>query len=319
MKRAVVTGGAGFLGSHLCDGLIEGGYEVVCFDNFLTGTPGNIRHLTEKPKFSFIEHNVTECLRLEGKVDVVLHFASPASPRDYLQMPIETLQVGSLGTNNALDLARVNGAKFLFASSSEVYGDPLISPQAEHYWGNVNSIGPRSVYDEAKRFSEALTVAYRQYHGVDTRIARIFNTYGPRMRPDDGRAVSNFIVQALRGEPLTIFGTGSQTRSFCYVSDLVEGIMRLVEAPRSEEIGIPFNLGNPEERTIRDLANRVLELTGSPSAIENLSLPEDDPKIRCPNIERASKHLDWFPSVKINEGLSHTIESFRSVLADLSA
>ena len=307
MKRAVVTGGAGFLGSHLCDGLIENGYEVVCFDNFLTGNPANIKHLEEKPEFSFIEHNVTEVLYLEGKVDVVLHFASPASPRDYLQMPIETLQVGSIGTNNALHLARANGAKFLFASSSEVYGDPLINPQSEDYWGNVSSIGPRSVYDEAKRFSEALTVAYRKYHGLDTRIARIFNTYGPRMRREDGRVVSNFIVQALRGEPLTIYGTGSQTRSFCYVSDLVEGIVRLVEAPRSKETDTPFNLGNPEEITILELANKIKEKTTSDSLIKYIDLPMDDPKQRKPDITLAKKELNYEPKVLLDEGLDKMI------------
>ena len=316
MKRAVVTGGAGFLGSHLCDRLLEAGYEVVCLDNLLTGNPDNIAHLIGHPGFRFIKHNVTEFIHVQGRVDTVLHFASPASPRDYLEMPIQTLKVGSLGTHKTLGLAKEKGALFLLASTSEVYGDPLRNPQSEDYWGNVNPVGPRGVYDEAKRFAEAMTVAYRQYHEMDTRIARIFNTYGPRMRPNDGRVVSNFIVQALRGEPLTIYGTGEQTRSFCYVSDLVEGILKLAEAPQSDEIVLPFNIGNPEERTVRDLAERVLRLTGSRSAIEAQELPEDDPRVRCPNISRARTHLGWAPTLDVDDGLARTVEYFRETLPD---
>jgi dTDP-glucose 4,6-dehydratase len=258
--------------------------------------------------------DVTEFIDIEGPLDAVLHFASPASPVDYLEMPIQTLKVGSLGTHKALGLARAKGARFLLASTSEVYGDPQVSPQREDYWGHVNPIGPRGVYDEAKRFAEAMTRAYARYHGMDTRIVRIFNTYGPRMRPDDGRVVSNFIAQALRGEPLTVYGTGDQTRSFCYVSDLIEGISRLLEAPRSESFCLPFNLGNPEERTVRDLAGRILALTGSRSEIVSRPLPEDDPKVRCPDIGRAREHLGWAPSVGVDEGLRQTIAWFREVM-----
>ncbi len=315
MKRAVVTGGAGFLGSHLCDRLLDAGYEVVCLDNLLTGNPDNIAHLVGHAGFRFIKHNVTEFIHVQGRVDAVLHFASPASPRDYLEMPIQTLKVGSLGTHKALGLAKEKGALFLLASTSEVYGDPLTNPQTEDYWGNVNPVGPRGVYDEAKRFAEAMTIAYRRYHDMDTRIARIFNTYGPRMRPNDGRVVSNFIVQGLRGEPLTVYGTGEQTRSFCYVSDLVGGILKLAEAPRTDQIGLPFNIGNPEERTVRDLAERVLRLTGSGSVIEARELPEDDPRVRCPNISRARTHLGWAPTLDFDEGLARTIEYFREALA----
>lgn len=314
MKRAVVTGGAGFLGSHLCDRLLESSYSVVCLDNLLTGNPDNIAHLMDHPYFRFINHDVTEFIHVQGRVDVVLHFASPASPRDYLNMPIQTLKVGSLGTHKALGLAKKKEALFLLASTSEVYGDPLKNPQDEDYWGNVNPIGPRAVYDEAKRFAEAMTIAYRRYHGMDTRIARIFNTYGPRMRPNDGRVVSNFIVQALLGEPLTIYGSGEQTRSFCYVSDLVEGILKLTAAPQSGEIELPLNIGNPEERTIRDLAERVMRLTGSRNAIEVQALPQDDPRVRCPDISRARKHLGWAPTLDIEEGLARTIEYFRKTL-----
>ena len=319
MKRAVVTGGAGFLGSHLCDRLLEAGYEVVCLDNLLTGTPDNIAHLIGHPGFRFVKHNVTEFIHVLGPVDAVLHFASPASPRDYLEMPIQTLKVGSLGTHKTLGLAKEKGALFLLASTSEVYGDPLRNPQSEDYWGNVNPVGPRGVYDEAKRFAEAMTIAYRRYHGMDTRIARIFNTYGPRMRPNDGRVVSNFVVQALREEPLTIYGTGEQTRSFCYVSDLVEGILKLAEAPRSDEIGLPFNIGNPKERTVRDLAERVLRLTGSGSPIEARELPEDDPRVRCPNISRARTHLGWAPTFDVDDGLARTVAYFRETLPDPDA
>ena len=289
--RAVVTGGAGFLGSHLCDRLLERDYEVVCLDNLLTGNTSNIAHLMGHSRFRFIKYNVVDYLFVEGPVDAVLHFASPASPIDYLEMPIQTLKVGSLGTHKALGLAKEKKARFLLASTSEVYGDPLVNPQPETYWGNVNPIGPRGVYDEAKRFAEAITMAYRRYHKMDARIARIFNTYGPRMRPNDGRVVSNFIVQALGGSPLTIYGDGSQTRSFCYVSDLIGGILSLLAAPPSNEMGQPFNIGNPEERTVRDLAIKILALTGSSSRIEYHDLPIDDPHVRCPDIRRAKSIL----------------------------
>ena len=309
--RAVVTGGAGFLGSHLCDRLLGIGYEVVCLDNLLTGNTSNIAHLMGNPRFTFIMYNVVDYLFIDGAVDAVLHFASPASPIDYLEMPIQTLKVGSLGTHKALGLAKGKKARFLLASTSEIYGDPLVNPQVESYWGNVNPIGPRGVYDEAKRFSEAMTMAYRRYHNVDARIVRIFNTYGPRMRPKDGRVVSNFIVQALRGEPLTIYGSGSQTRSFCYVSDLISGIVALLEAPTSNEMAIPFNIGNPEERTVRELATKILALTGSSSQIAYGDLPIDDPRVRCPDIARARSILGWEPKVSIDKGLQLTIDYFR--------
>ncbi len=309
--RAVVTGGAGFLGSHLCDRLIGMGYDVVCLDNLLTGNVSNIAHLMGNSAFKFIKYDVVEYLFVEGAVDAVLHFASPASPIDYLEMPIQTLKVGSLGTHKALGLAKGKKARFLLASTSEIYGDPLVNPQPETYWGNVNPIGPRGVYDEAKRFAEAMTMAYRRYHKVDARIVRIFNTYGPRMRPNDGRVVSNFIVQALRGEPLTMYGNGSQTRSFCYVSDLIGGIVALLSAPDSQEMDWPFNIGNPEERTVRDLATRVLKLTGSSSRIEYRDLPVDDPHVRCPDITRAKSVLGWRPEVGIDQGLQLTINYFR--------
>jgi len=315
MQRIVVTGGAGFLGSHLCDNLLARGYEVVCLDNLITGSPDNIAHLKSYSSFHFIRHDVTQFIDVEGPVDAVLHFASPASPVDYLEMPIQTLKVGSLGTHKALGLARSKKARFLLASTSEVYGDPLVNPQTEDYWGHVNPIGPRGVYDEAKRFAEAMTRAYGRYHRMDTRIVRIFNTYGPRMRPRDGRVVSNFIVQALAGEPLTIYGTGEQTRSFCYVTDLIDGILRLLEADESEDLALPFNIGNPEERTVADLARRILELTGGTSEIVIRPLPEDDPRVRCPDISRARGYLDWSPSVGIDEGLGLTIEYFREALA----
>ena len=314
MERAVVTGGAGFLGSHLSERLLETGYEVVCLDNLLTGSRKNVQHLEAHPGFDFVNHNVTEFIEVEGPVDVVLHFASPASPKDYLEMPIQTLKVGSLGTHKALGLAKAKNACFLLASTSEVYGDPLTNPQSEDYWGNVNPLGPRGVYDEAKRFAEAMTVAYRRYHGMDTRIVRIFNTYGPRMRPDDGRVVSNFITQALGGESLTMYGSGRQTRSFCYVADLIDGILKLIEAPRSRSVSMPFNIGNPEERTVEELAKRVLALTGSKSAISRKPLPEDDPKVRCPDISRARQHLQWEPMVDIDRGLQFTIDFFRKEL-----
>jgi dTDP-glucose 4,6-dehydratase len=312
--RVVVTGGAGFLGSHLCEALLEGGPEVVCIDNLLTGHKRNVEPLLANPRFRFLRHDVTRFIDVDGPVDAVLHFASPASPQDYLDMPIQTLKVGSLGTHNSLGLARAKRARFLLASTSEVYGDPLVNPQTEDYWGHVNPIGPRGVYDEAKRFAEAMTRAYGRYHGMDTRIVRIFNTYGPRMRPDDGRVVSNFIVQALRGEPLTVYGNGRQTRSFCYVSDLISGILRLLHAPRTEMVATPFNIGNPGERTVEDLAQAILRLTGSPSELVREPLPEDDPKVRCPDITRAAEHLGWAPETDLDPGLGLTIDYFRGVL-----
>ena len=311
--RAVVTGGAGFLGSHLCDRLLERDYEVVCLDNLLTGNTSNIAHLMGHSNFKFIKYNVIDYLFVEGPVDAVLHFASPASPIDYLEMPIQTLKVGSLGTHKALGLAKEKKARFLLASTSEVYGDPLVNPQPETYWGNVNPIGPRGVYDEAKRFAEAITMAYRRYHKMDARIARIFNTYGPRMRPNDGRVVSNFIVQALGESPLTIYGNGSQTRSFCYVSDLIGGILSLLAAPPSNEMGQPFNIGNPEERTIGHLATKIIALAGSSSPVVYQDLPVDDPHVRCPDIRRAKSILGWRPEVSIDEGLQLTIDYFRGL------
>ena len=314
-KRAVVTGGSGFLGSHLCDSLLERGYDVLCLDNLLTGNTDNIAHLLGHPRFKFVNHNVTEYMFVEGPVDAVLHFASPASPVDYLEMPIQTLKVGSLGTHIALGLAKAKNARFLLASTSEVYGDPQVNPQPETYWGNVNPIGPRGVYDEAKRFAEAMTLAYRRYHGLDTRIVRIFNTYGPRMRPNDGRVVSNFIVQALQKRPLTIYGEGTQTRSFCYVSDLVRGIVALLETEKSVEIETPVNIGNPEERTVRELAELVLKLTGSTSKIVKEELPVDDPRVRCPDIRRATAILGCLPEYPVERGLAPTIEYFRKIVA----
>jgi dTDP-glucose 4,6-dehydratase len=307
--RVLITGAAGFLGSHLADRFLADGHEVVGLDNFLTGRPENIAHLMGHERFSFIRHNISEYTYVPGHLDGVLHFASPASPVDYLELPIQTLKVGSLGTHNALGLALAKQARFLLASTSEVYGDPLVHPQPESYWGNVNPIGPRGCYDEAKRFAEAMTMAYHRAQGVDTRIVRIFNTYGPRMRPGDGRVVSNFIVQALRGEPLSMYGDGSQTRSFCYASDEVEGIYRLF---LSEE-RMPVNIGNPNEFTVRELAELVIELTGSSSAIESLPLPADDPKVRQPDITRAKAILGWEPTVQLREGLLRTIEYFRAL------
>jgi dTDP-glucose 4,6-dehydratase len=312
-KRAVVTGGAGFLGSHLCDSLIERGYEVLCLDNLLTGNVENIGHLLNHPKFKYSRQDVTEYISVDGPVHAVLHFASPASPVDYLEMPIQTLKVGSLGTHKALGLAKAKNARFVLASTSEVYGDPLVNPQPESYWGNVNPIGPRGVYDEAKRFAEAMTLAYRRYHGVDTRIVRIFNTYGPRMRPQDGRVVSNFIVQALQGKPLTVYGDGSQTRSFCYVSDLIRGIVALLEVEKPAETEMPVNIGNPGERTVKQLAELVIKLTGSASPIVTQDLPVDDPKLRCPDIRRAKALLGWQPEVPVERGLELAIEYFRRV------
>jgi dTDP-glucose 4,6-dehydratase len=301
---AVVTGGAGFLGSHICDKLISEGFKIICIDNLLTGNTNNISHLFGNKDFLFKKHDVTNYIYLPGRVDYILHFASPASPIDYLKFPIQTLKVGSIGTHTALGLAKEKKARFLLASTSEVYGDPNIHPQSEEYWGNVNPIGPRGVYDEAKRFAEALTMAYHRYHGVDTRIARIFNTYGPRMRLNDGRALPAFIGQALRGENITIFGDGSQTRSFCFISDLVEGIFRLL---MSNEVN-PVNIGNPEEITIKEFAEEVIKLTGTESKVINQSLPEDDPKLRQPDIAKAKKILCWEPKVKRRDGLLTTIE-----------
>ena len=313
--RAVVTGGAGFLGSHLSERLLGAGWDVLCLDNLLTGNRDNVRGLLPQSPYEFRPHDVTEYIEVDGEVDAVFHLASPASPVDYLKMPIQTLEAGSLGTRNALGLARARGARFILASTSEVYGDPLVNPQTEDYWGNVNPLGPRAVYDEAKRFAEALTVAYRRHRGMDTRIVRIFNTFGPRMRPNDGRVVSNFIVQALEGKPLTVYGSGRQTRSFCYVDDLIDGIVRLATAPRTDSIGHPFNLGNPRERTVEDLAERILKLTGSSNPIERRELPEDDPKVRCPDISRARSELGWEPKVDIDDGLRLTIDYFRQALA----
>src|SRR5213596_1196286 len=300
--RVLITGGAGFLGSHLCDRLIGMDHQVVCLDNLVTGSMDNLAHLLGHKRFSYVQYNVCDYLYVEGPLDAVMHFASPASPQDYLEFPIATLKVGALGTHKALGLAKAKNAKFLLASTSEVYGDPLVSPQPEAYWGNVNPISPRGVYDEAKRFAEAMTMAYHRYHGLDTRIVRIFNTYGPRMRPNDGRVVSNFIVQALGGKPLTIYGDGSQTRSFCYVSDLIGGVLALLEAAPSKEMDQPFNIGNPEERTVLDLATKILALTGSSSRIEYHDLPVDDPHVRCPDIKRAKSILGWKPEVGIDQG-----------------
>jgi len=307
MPRTLVTGGAGFLGSHLCEYLLNKGHEVIAMDNLLTGTIANIEHL-QSERFRFIKHDVTEYIYLAGKIDYVLHFASPASPLDYLQLPIQTLKVGSMGTHKALGLAKEKKATFLLASTSEVYGDPLIHPQREDYWGNVNPVGPRGVYDEAKRFAEALTMAYHRTHGLDAKIVRIFNTYGPRMRPNDGRAIPAFVPQALKGEPITIFGDGSQTRSFCYVSDLVEGIHRLLISSHNE----PVNIGNPHEMTIKEMAESIIRLTGSKSELIFKPLPIDDPKVRQPNISKAKELLGWEPKVFIEEGLTKTIDWFKT-------
>jgi dTDP-glucose 4,6-dehydratase len=332
--RVLITGGAGFLGSHLCDRLIGMGHHVVCVDNLITGSMDNLAHLVGHERFSFVQYNVCDYLYVEGPLDAVMHFASPASPQDYLEFPIATLKVGALGTHKALGLAKAKNARFLLASTSEVYGDPQVSPQSEAYWGNVNPISPRGVYDEAKRFAEAMTMAYHRYHGVDTRIVRIFNTYGPRMRPHDGRVVSNFIVQALSGKSLTVFGTGSQTRSFCYVDDLVEGITRLLlvlsdRTPaqrtdrqsflyKGESIGEtmhePINLGNPHELTVLEIAKKVQAMVGNHAQLEFKPLPADDPQVRCPDIRRAKELLGWEPKVGLDEGLKRTIEYFRKKL-----
>jgi len=308
--RVLITGAAGFLGSHLTDRFLRDGHSVVGLDNFITGNPDNIAHLMGHERFEFVRHNISTYTYVSGTLDGVLHFASPASPIDYLEHPIATLKVGALGTHNALGLAKAKGARFFLASTSEVYGDPLVHPQPESYWGNVNPIGPRGVYDEAKRFAEAMTMAYHRAHGVDTRIVRIFNTYGPRMRPHDGRVVSNFIVQALKGEPLTMYGDGSQTRSFCYVEDEVEGIYRLFMHGDAN----PTNIGNPNEFSVRQLAEIVLEVTGSASPLAFKELPEDDPKVRKPDITRARTMLGWEPSIELREGVGRTVEYFRRVL-----
>lgn len=305
-QTALVTGGAGFLGSHLCDKLLGEGFKVICMDNLITGSTKNISHLAGNDDFIFVKQDVTNYIFLPGKIDYVFHFASPASPIDYLKLPIQTLKVGSLGTHKVLGLTLEKKARFLLASTSEVYGDPAIHPQSEDYWGNVNPIGPRGVYDEAKRFAEAITMAYHRYHGVDTRIIRIFNTYGPRMRLDDGRALPAFIGQAFRNEDITVFGDGSQTRSFCYVSDLIDGIFKLM---MSSEI-YPVNIGNPDEITIKEFAEEVIKLTGTKSKIVYKELPVDDPKVRQPNIERAKKILGWEPKISRTEGLKITIEYF---------
>jgi dTDP-glucose 4,6-dehydratase len=309
MPRALVTGAAGFIGSHLCEYLVDHGFSVLGMDNLLTGDLGNIEHLFGRD-FTFVKHNVTSYVHVSGDLDWIFHFASPASPIDYLKLPIQTLKVGSLGTHHTLGLAHAKGARFLLASTSEVYGDPLVHPQREDYWGNVNPVGPRGVYDEAKRFAEAMTMAYQRYHGVDTRIVRIFNTYGPRMRVEDGRAIPAFMSQALRGEDVTVFGDGSQTRSLCYISDMVEGIFRLM----SSEVRDPVNIGNPEEMTIRDLAERIVALTGSRSRIAARPLPEDDPKVRQPDITRARTLLGWEPHVALEDGLRETLAYFRRKL-----
>lgn len=310
MPRTLITGGAGFLGSHLADALMERGHEIICMDNLITGSMSNIEHLFGRDGFLFIHQDVSNYIHVPGPIDNILHFASPASPIDYLKLPIQTLKVGSLGTHKALGLAKEKGARLLLASTSEVYGDPLIHPQPESYWGNVNPIGPRGVYDEAKRFAEALTMAYHRFHDVDTRIVRIFNTYGPRMRVVDGRVVSTLITQALQGEPLTVFGDGKQTRSFCYVADEVEGIIKLLES----NITTPVNIGNPYEMTVNDLAHEILDLTGAKSEIVYKELPEDDPKVRQPDITTAKTQLKWEPRIPLREGLSRTIEYFKTVL-----
>ena len=329
--RILITGGAGFLGSHLCDRLVGQGHAVVCVDNFITGRPENIAHLMGHERFSFMKYNVCDYLHIDGPLDAVMHFASPASPQDYLEYPIATLKVGALGTHKALGLAKAKQARFLLASTSEVYGDPLVNPQPESYWGNVNPISPRGVYDEAKRFAEAMTMAYHRYHGLDTRIVRIFNTFGPRMRPNDGRVVSNFIVQALQDKPLTVFGDGAQTRSFCYVDDLVDGITALLMAESDRSVGQrtdraeflskrtadmpesmhdPVNLGNPREFTLNELAEAVLRITGSSSDIVHEALPIDDPQVRQPDITRAKQLLGWEPEIQLEEGLRRMLPAF---------
>jgi dTDP-glucose 4,6-dehydratase len=309
--RAVITGGAGFLGSHLCDYFIEKGWDVLCMDNLVTGSDTNIAHLLSNPRFRFAQQDVSKYIEVSGTVDAVLHFASPASPPDYLKFPIQTLKVGALGTHNALGLAMAKKARFLQASTSECYGDPEVSPQPETYWGHVNPIGPRGVYDEAKRFAEAITMAYYRYHQVDTRIVRIFNTYGPRMRLNDGRALPNFLYQALVGEPITVYGDGKQTRSFCYVADLIDGIYRLLESNEHE----PVNIGNPTEITILEFAERVRALVGTTAPIVHHPLPQDDPKQRCPDIAKARRILKWEPKVDLEQGLRITYDFFKQQVA----
>jgi dTDP-glucose 4,6-dehydratase len=308
--RVLVTGGAGFIGSHLCEFFLRKGWEVVCMDDFVTGSRDNLAGFASRPGFTLVEHDVTEYIRLDGPLDWVLHFASPASPRDYLELPIQTLKVGALGSHNALGVAKAKGARFLLASTSEVYGDPLVHPQREDYWGHVNPVGPRGVYDEAKRFAEAITMAYHRAHGIDTRIVRIFNTFGPRMRLNDGRAIPAFMSQALTGSAITVFGDGAQTRSFQYISDLVEGLWRLMQAPVNE----PVNIGNPHEMTLLELAKRIIRLTGSRSEIVFRPLPVDDPKVRQPDIGRARALLGWEPRVDTDEGLRRTVDWFREKL-----
>lgn len=334
LRRVLITGGAGFLGSHLCDRLIERGCEVHCMDNLLTGAEDNIAHLLGHPRFRFIRYDVCDYVYVEGPIDAVLHFASPASPKDYLEYPIHTLKVGAFGTHKALGVARAKNACFVLASTSEVYGDPLVNPQPETYWGNVNPISPRGVYDEAKRFAEAMTLAYHRYHGLDTRIARIFNTFGPRMRPSDGRVVSSFIVQALQGEPLTVFGDGSQTRSFCYVDDMIEGLLRVIFHPSDrspkertdraflynsrdadDSIHHPINLGYPEEHSVLEIAGLVREATRSSSGLRFLSRPVDEPQVRRPDISRARQLLGWSPQVSLAEGIRQTVVYFRARLS----
>ena len=310
IKTVVITGGAGFLGSHLCDKFIHEGFRVICVDNLITGNSKNIAHLAGNENFLFLKHDVTNYIFIPGDVDYILHFASPASPIDYLKLPIQTLKVGALGTHNVLGLAKEKNARMLLASTSEVYGDPLVHPQEEGYYGNVNPIGFRGVYDEAKRFAEAITMAYHRYHSVETRIVRIFNTYGPRMRPDDGRALPTFAMQSLKNEDITIFGDGSQTRSFCYVSDLVDGIYKLLFSDEIE----PVNIGNPDEITIKEFANELIKLTKCKSKIIFEDLPQNDPKVRQPNIEKAKKLLNWIPKVNREEGLKITIEYFKTLL-----
>ena len=307
MARVLITGGAGFIGSYLCDRFLADGDDVICMDNLITGSVDNISHLQDS-RFSFINYDVTNYIYINGDVDYILHFASPASPLDYMEYPIQTLKVGSLGTHKVLGLAREKGARFLLASTSETYGDPLVHPQNEDYWGNVNPVGPRGVYDEAKRFAEAMTMAYHRYHKVDTRIVRIFNTYGPRMRIKDGRAIPNFIAQALSDEDVTVFGDGMQTRSFCYIEDMVEGIYRLLKS----DYNMPVNIGNPHEMTVIGLAREIISLTGSKSKIVNNPLPEDDPKVRQPDITRANNILRWKPQVSLTDGLKRTIEYFKT-------
>ncbi|MHB0969838.1 MAG: UDP-glucuronic acid decarboxylase family protein [Thermoanaerobaculia bacterium] len=310
MGRALITGGAGFLGSHLCDLFLSRGHEVVCMDNFITGSPENVKHLFGRPGFEFVKYDVTNYIHIDGSLDYVLHFASPASPIDYLEKPIQTLKVGSLGTHKTLGVAKDKNARYLIASTSEVYGDPAVHPQTEDYWGNVNPVGPRGVYDEAKRFAEAMTMAYHRFHGVETRIVRIFNTYGERMRLRDGRVVPAFVSQALRNEPMTVFGDGQQTRSFCYVSDLIEGIYRLLMSDETE----PTNIGNPSEMTVLQFAETIKRITGSSAPIVFKPLPIDDPKIRRPDISKAKRVLDWQPVVSLEDGLKRTIDYFRGAL-----